>query len=160
MGEISEFSFSVRLFMRTYKWRRIDPVPWTPLAKPLNECRVAVVSSAGFVLPDQDPFDNKMKGGDPTYRLIPGDADVSTLIDAHRSESFDHTGMEDDANLVFPLDRLRELVERGRIGELAPRHPSVMGSITAPGRMMKQTAPEVASTLVEDEVDVALLVPV
>ena len=160
MGEISEFSFSVRLFVRTYKWRRIDPTPWTPVGKPLSESRVAVVSSAGFVLPDQEPFDQKMKGGDPSYRLIPADTDVSTLIDAHRSDSFDHTGMEQDPNLVFPLDRMRELVDRGRIGELAPRHPSMMGSITAPGRMIKQTAPQAANDLVEDQVDVALLVPV
>lgn len=160
MGEISEFSLPVRLFVRTYKWRRIDPVPWTPLSKPLSQSRVALVSSSGFVLPDQEPFDQKMKGGDPTYRLIPADTDVLTLIDAHRSESFDHTGMEQDPNLVFPLDRLRELVERGRISELAPRHVSVMGSITAPGRMMKQTAPDVAGALVADEVDVALLIPV
>jgi D-proline reductase (dithiol) PrdB len=160
MGEISEFSFSVRLFVKTYKWRRIDPTPWTSVSKPLSESRVAVVSSAGFVLPDQEPFDQKMKGGDPSYRLIPADTDVATLIDAHRSESFDHTGMDQDPNLVFPLDRMREMVESGRIGELAPRHPSMMGSITAPGRMIKQTAPQAASDLVEDQVDVALLIPV
>ena len=41
MGEISEFSFSVRLFVKTYKWRRIDPVPWTPITQPLSESRVA-----------------------------------------------------------------------------------------------------------------------
>jgi hypothetical protein len=35
-----------------------------------------------------------------------------------------------------------------------------MGSITAPGRLIRDTAPEAAEWLVEDEVDVALLVPV
>jgi hypothetical protein len=55
---------------------------------------------------------------------------------------------------------MRELVDSGRIGEIAPRHPSMMGSITAPGRMIKQTAPQAANDLIEDQVDVALLVPV
>ena len=35
-----------------------------------------------------------------------------------------------------------------------------MGSITAPGRLVKQTAPAAAARLVADAVDVALLVSV
>jgi len=40
------------------------------------------------------------------------------------------------------------------------RHLSFMGSITAPGRLMRRTAPEAARALQADGVDVALLVPV
>jgi hypothetical protein len=43
---------------------------------------------------------------------------------------------------------------------LAPRHLSFMGSITAPGRLVAESAPEAAQLLVDDGVDVALLVPV
>jgi D-proline reductase (dithiol) PrdB len=160
LGKLSEFSFSIRLFLKTYKWRRIDPVPWTPLAKPLTECNVALVTSAGLVMPEQDHFDESMRGGDPSFREIRGDVELSTLIDTHRSESFDHTGMEKDRNVAFPLDRLRELVERGRIGAVNHRHLSLMGSITAPGRFIKNHAPEAAEHFVADGVDVALLVPV
>lgn len=35
-----------------------------------------------------------------------------------------------------------------------------MGSITAPGRLIRRSAPEAAALLVEDEVDLALLTPV
>jgi hypothetical protein len=35
-----------------------------------------------------------------------------------------------------------------------------MGSITAPGRLIRDSAPAMADLLVEDQVDVALLVPV
>jgi hypothetical protein len=35
-----------------------------------------------------------------------------------------------------------------------------MGSITAPGRLVRRTAPQAASCLVDDRVDIALLVPV
>lgn len=111
-------------------------------------------------MPDQERFDKSMRGGDPSFREIRGDVDVAKLIDTHRSESFDHAGMEKDRNVAFPLDRLRELVERGRIGSINDRHLSLMGSITAPSRFVKQNAPEAAQRFVNDGVDVALLVPV
>ena len=160
MGDLSEFPAALRLFLRAYPWRRIDPVPWAPLPRPLADCRLALVSSAGFVAPGQAPFDETLRGGDPSFREIPADVDLATLRETHRSRSFDHRGLSRDPNLAFPLDRLRELVRAGRIGSLAPRHLSFMGSILAPGRLVRRTAPEAARGLVADGVDAALLVPV
>lgn len=160
MAETSELALKWRLFLMGYRWRRIDPVPWTPLEKPLSECRLALVSTAGLVLPGQEPFDETVKGGDWSFREVPADADVASLRDTHRSEAFDHSGVERDPNLAFPLDRVRELAAEGRIGEVAPRHVSLMGSLSAPGRFQRDTAPEVARRLVADGVDAALLVPV
>jgi D-proline reductase (dithiol) PrdB len=160
LGELREFTMKWRLFLKAYRWRRIDPVPWTPLSRPLAECRLALVSSAGFVLPDQPPFDESVKGGDPSFREIPGDVEVGTLIETHRSEVFDHSGVSSDPNLALPIDRVRELEAQGRIGSVNRRHLSFMGGITAPGRLTRDTAPEAARWLVEDGVDVALLVPV
>ena len=160
MGDIGEFALKHRLFLKTYRWRRIDPVPCTVLGKSLRECRVALVSSAGLVLPGQEPFDSGNRGGDPSFREIPADTDVSMLVDTHRSETFDHADILDDPNLAFPIDRLRELEVRGRIGSVNRRHLSFMGSITAPGRLVKYTAPEAVRTLVDDAVDAALLIPV
>ncbi|MBI2822174.1 MAG: hypothetical protein HYX74_08110 [Acidobacteria bacterium] len=160
MGKIGEFSWRVQLFLKAYPWRRIDPVPWTPLRRPLPQCRVALVSSAGLVLPGQKHFDESIRGGDPAFREIPADADLTTLVDTHRSESFDHSGVRQDPNLALPLDRLRVLQAAGRIGEINRRHFSFMGSITAPGRLIRNTAPEIARLLLQDAVDVVLLVPV
>ena len=160
MGDLNEFSFPVKLFLKGYRWRKIDPVPWASLKKPLSECRLSLVSTAGFVLPGQRPFDESIRGGDFSFREIPDHADVHQLTESQRSESFDHTGIHQDPNLAFPIDRARELAERGRIGSLNRRHLSFMGSITAPGRLNQQTAPAAAQLLVEDAVDVALLVPV
>lgn len=160
MGDTSEFSLSIRLFLKAYRWRRIDPVPNAPLRTPLADSRLALVSTAGMVAPGQEPFDDTVKGGDWSFREIPADTDSRTLIETHRSESFDHAGLAADANLGFPIDRVRELAERGRIGSLNHRHLSFMGSITAPGRLQKETAPEAARLLAADDVDVALLVPV
>jgi D-proline reductase (dithiol) PrdB len=160
MGTLNEFSIGTRLFLKAYPWRRIDPVPWAPLHKPLAQSRLALVSSAGFVTATQKPFDESVSGGDFSFRDIPSDVDIRTLVDTHRSESFDHTGLHQDPNLAFPIDRMRELAAQGRIGSINHRHLSCMGSITAPGRLVKQTAPEAARSLVGDGVDVALLVPV
>jgi D-proline reductase (dithiol) PrdB len=160
VGSTDEFSLAVRLFLKGYRWRRIEPVPWTPLGKPLSQCRLALVSSAAFVAPGQPPFDDSVRGGDVSFRDIPSAVDVHDLVDTHRSQSFDHTGLRQDPNLAFPLDRVRELVQRGRIGSINHRHLSFMGSITAPGRLVRDTAPEMARRLRTDHVEIALLVPV
>ncbi len=160
MGDTSEFSLTIRLFLKAYQWRKMDPVPWTPLKKPLSQSKMALVSSAGFVLPDQPHFDGSIKGGDPSFREIPSAVEVKTLLETHRSESFDHTGIQKDPNVGFPIDRVRELAVSGRIGAVNHRHLSCMGSITAPGRLIHKTAPPAVRLLVEDQVDAALLVPV
>jgi len=68
--------------------------------------------------------------------------------------------MEADPDLAFPLTRIRELADEGFLGEVAPRHLSYMGSITAPEHLMRESAPAGAAVLIEDQVDLALLVPV
>jgi len=160
MGDLSEFPLKYRIFLRTYGWRKIDPVPWTAVTKPLSQSTVGLVSSAGFVLPGQEPFDMKIRGGDSSFREIPSASDPALLIESHKSDAFDHSGIQADANLAFPLDRMTELQKSGRIGGVAPRHLSCMGSITAPGRLIKDTAPAAAQIFVEDQVDLALLIPV
>ena len=160
MAKTSDLSLPVRLFLRGYRWRRIDPVPFAALTRPVEQCTVGLVSSAGFVLPGMASFAKGQRGGDSSWRAIPGDADSSTLIDGHRSDAFDHRGMTSDPELAFPLRRLREFAEAGEIGAVAPHHASCMGAITATGQLVKETAPEIAARFVEDQVDVALLVPV
>jgi D-proline reductase (dithiol) PrdB len=160
MAQTSELSLTVRLFLKGYRWRRIDPVPFAALTKPVEACTVGLVSSAGFVLPGMAPFDEELRGGDSSWRSIPADADTGSFSDCHRSESFDHSGMERDPELAFPLGRLHELAAAGEVGAVAPRHASCMGSITATGRLVKETAPAIAAQFVEDQVDLALLVPV
>ncbi len=160
MGDLSEFPLKYRIFLKAYRWRRIDPVPWAPLKKSVAQSRLVLVSSAGIVTSEQKPFDNSIRGGDPSIREIPSDVDVSTLIETHRSDAFDHTGIRQDPNLAFPADRLGELSAAGIIGSLNHRYLSIMGSVTAPGRLIKRTIPQVVPKLVEDRIDIALLIPV
>lgn len=160
MADLDELPLRARLFLRAYPWRRVDPVPWTTHRRPLAACRVALVSSAGFTVAGQAPFDREARGGDPTFRRIPADSRVSALGESHRSWAFDHSGIQADPNLGFPIDRLRELRDAGVIGEVATQHLSCMGSLTTTGRLVRETAPEAVRTLVADQVDLALLVPV
>lgn len=156
----SDLPLGYRLFLRAYRWRRAADVPAARLSLPLPEARVALVTSAGLVAPGDAPFDLDVKGGDWSYRTLDRDVVLSSLGIHHRSDAFDPAPLEADRNVAFPLDRLHELAADGTVGEVAPRHLSFMGSITAPGRLQAASAPHAADALAADGVDVALLVPV
>jgi D-proline reductase (dithiol) PrdB len=160
MVRIRDLKFSLRAFARAYPWRRVDPIPVARLARPIACCRVGLISTAGLVVPGDDPFDGGIRGGDFSYRVIPSNTEVRLLEEHHRSHAFDHAGIEADRNIGLPLDRLHDMAAAGDIGEVAPRHVSLMGSITAPGRLVRHILPVVADLFIEDRVDVALLVPV
>jgi D-proline reductase (dithiol) PrdB len=127
--------------------------PWTPLRKPLRECRLALVSSGGFYLKDQPPFSEN----DTSYRLIPKDAALADLRIYHHG--YRDADVDRDPNCVFPLDRLRELEAVGVVGELAPAAISFV-TVYSARREMEERAPKVAAELVAMGVEAALLVPV
>lgn len=160
MAKLSDLKLSYRIFMEAYRYRRFDWRPGAVLGKPLERSRIAVVTAAGFHLPGQPPFDRRVRGGDTSFREIPADANLAALRIAHKSDAFDHAGIERDANLALPLDRLRELCAEGHLGGLAPRHFSFMGSISAPARLLSVSAPAVAAALAADDADAVLLTPV
>jgi D-proline reductase (dithiol) PrdB len=155
-----ELPFWERALIATYPWRRVSPVPVARLRRPVAESRVALVTTAGLVPPGAAPFDLERRGGDTSFRVIPGDMQPSILTLQHRSDAFDRAAVLADPNVAFPIDLLRTAVESGEVGCVAPRHLSFMGSITAPGRLIKEHAPAAAGLLVEDAVDIALLAPV
>ena len=133
--------------------------PWAPIEKPLTESRIAVVTTAGIHHRHQLPFDMQDPEGDPTWRAL----DTNSLFSDFRitHDYYDHRAAEQDPNIILPLDRLREFVAEGRIGELAATQYGFMGHIV--GRHLTtltgQTAPEVAGYLVRDQIDVVLLTP-
>jgi len=129
------------------------PTPWAK-APNLKDARVAIISTAGL----HRTHDNKFSGGSGDYRLIPGDIDFSDLVMSHVSINFDRSGFQQDTNVVFPLERLRELEQNGEIGSVAKWHYSFMGA-TDPTRMV-ETGPQVAKLLKEDNVTAAILVPI
>ena len=160
MVRVRDLRFSLRAFARTYPWRKVDPIPRASLARPVGRSRVGLVSTAGLVVPGDDPFDDGVRGGDYSHRVIPSDTEVSLLEEHQRSGAFDHSGIAADRNMGLPLDRLHELAVAGDIGNVAPRHVSLMGSITAPARLVRHTLPLITDLFTADRVEVALLVPV
>lgn len=140
------------------------PIPWAEVKKPLSESKVALLSTAGISMQDDEPFD--MEGerkrptwGDPSYRKIRSNAtgesvDVNHL---HIETSF----IQEDLNVALPLDRLRELVEEGRVGGMAETHYSTMGYQGADTTTLEnETAPAIAESMKREHVDLALLAPV
>ena len=146
--------------MTSYRFHSVDWLPGARLDKPLSESKIALVTTSALHLPGQSAFDNSIGGGDSSFRELPADVDVNQLRIAHRSSAFDQTGAKKDRNLVFPLDRFRELIAGGKVGALNHRHFSFMGSITAPEQLISETAPAVAGLLLQDQVDAVFLVPV
>ena len=156
MAYLRKLDHLSRFFMKFYGGQRYKTSPNTPLSLPLNECSVALITTAGFFLDGQNPFEKE----DCSYREIPNSIQTQELKDGHKSAAYDKRGIDIDANLAFPLDRFRELETEGKIGSLNRRHFSFMGSITKPHTLITQSAPEVGRMLKADDVDVAFLTPV
>lgn len=160
MADFATLPLRYRLQMALYPWRRLERTPWQPLRVPLQRARIALITSAGLFRRDVDEPFGHIRGGDPSFRVIPDDADLETLVVGQTSHAFDRGPAERDPNLVFPLEPLHRLVAAGEVGAAAARHLSFNGSLTAPGRLVSRTAPRAAELLRGDGVDVALLVPV
>jgi D-proline reductase (dithiol) PrdB len=136
-----------------YKWAHHTEAPWAPLAKPITECRVALVSSGGFYLPEQPPFQDN----DVSHRLIPKDTELARLRVFHHG--YRDRDPDLDPNCVFPLDRLRELEATGVIGGLADNAVSFVVSYSI-RRDLQERAPKVVADLQAMGVEAALCVPV
>ncbi len=130
-----------------------ESTPWVT-GPPLNRRRLALISTAGLQRRSDLPFDL----GASDYRVIPSGTPADELIMSHISTNFDRTGFQQDLNVVFPIDRLNELVEGGVIGSLATYHYSFMGA-TDPAQL-EGSARELARVMKNDGVDAVLLVPV
>lgn len=120
----------------------------------LHQRRVAIVTTSGLHVHGDRPF----QMGSADYRVIPGDTPAGRLRMSHVSVNFDRSGFQEDVNVVFPLDRLREIAAEGGIGSISDFHYSFMGA--APIRTLEPKARELAGLLKRDRVDAVLLTPV
>ena len=139
------------------------PIPWTPLPRPLAECTVALISTAGVALNADQPFDQDGERrnpwwGDPSYRVLPATAterDV-TVYHLHIDPRF----AQADLNCILPLRRLAELAAEGVVGHAAPRAYSFMGYTVQPEQLLAESLPAIVQHLRADGADAAVLVPV
>jgi D-proline reductase (dithiol) PrdB len=142
--------------------RATRPVPWAPMAKPLADCTIALITTAGVARRDDKPFDQERERqnpwwGDPTYRTIPQgvtESDVK-LYHMHIDTRFG----QGDLDVVLPMRRLAELAGEGVIGRPADTHYSIMGYQLRPQVLEGETAPAIALEMKARGVEAAALVP-
>lgn len=140
----------------SYRWaERAETPPWTPLAKPLSECRIMLIGSGGVYRSGQIAFHTK---DDTSLRVIDTAVDTSELRTAHFA--YDQADARNDPNCVFPLDRLRELTDEGVIGGLTEESYGFMGGIYSTRRLESETVPALLERCKAQEPDLVLLVPV
>ena len=140
-----------------YDWTINTDTPFTPLRKPLNECRVSMLTSGGISHHTRPPFNplakNDLRVDDVDFRATPSDFEIN---DGY----YDTRDAKRDLNVIFPIERLRELVDEGVIGSVAPRLWSgFMGRIYKRGEVVERVAPELVKELQKDKVDLFVLVP-
>ena len=143
-----------------YEWAHYADVPFQRLAKPLQRCRVALITTAAPFNPDAGdqgpgaPYNAKAK----FYAVYSGDsAQDHDLRIAHVAIDSKHTTAE-DSGTWFPLPMLRRCAAEGRIGSIAPRFH---GAPTNRSQRVtiEQDCPEILARCKADDVDAAILVP-
>jgi len=157
--------FATRQIMKAWVSRETQArrsIPWAPLTKPLGDCTVALVSTAGVARHDDVPFDQDGERrnpwwGDPTYRTIPQGTteDDVGLYHLHIDPRFGQA----DLDVVLPMRRLAELAGEGVVGRSAEIHYSIMGYQLRPEVLEGDTAPAIARHMKAQGIDAAALVP-
>ena len=163
---VDSFKFlpgSIAAYYRNLPVQREEPVPFTPLAKPLSECRFALVTTAGIHDKGKEPpFDREREKrepmwGDPTFRRISREVEQADIGACHL-----HTNNRDvlaDMNIALPVQRFLELESEGVIGSLAPTNYSFMGFQMNTAEWKERYAPEAAALMKGEGVDAVILTP-
>lgn len=138
-------------YERPYRWPRYDHVPFARLQKPLSQCRIGVVTTA-------DQAANEAQGPAPRATKLftaPNSAGGGLFTEKSWDREATHT---DDPETYLPLQRLAEHVAAGHVGSLSPRFYGVPTDYSQ-RLTIEQDAPQIERWMREDDVDIALLVP-
>lgn len=159
MGRTRDYYLAIG-YDTPYRWAHYTSAPFQPLAKPLAQSRVTIITTAAPFDPakgDQGPG-AKYNGGAKFYSVYDGDTSTShDLRISHVAYDRVHTSAE-DSGTWFPLPQRIRLAHEGRIGEIAPRF---FGAPTNRSHRVtiETDAPEILARCRADKVDVAVLVP-
>src|SRR5713226_9442279 len=135
-------------------WVESEGVPWTPLQKPLADCTLMMLASAGVHCKTDPPFQSP---NDLTFRLIDSSVDAASLTPSHPAPI--RRPGQADVNVVFPIERLRELQAEGVFRALTPHHVSILGAIKQFRELHYEMAPAIAAHVRQEGADLLLLVP-
>ncbi len=134
-----------------------DFVPLTKLSKPLSESRLTFVSTAGVQPKGSLPFDTTHPIGDYTFRRVPSDSQFEDQ-EIHQLK-YPTSGAERDLNVIFPIERLQELVRDKYVLELTDNFFSFIGYNMDAERLENTLAEDIADAVEEEKPDVVLLAP-
>jgi len=140
-----------------YEWTVNDTAPLTVPEKPLRECTVTLLTSGGVSQCAMPAFDPDARND---HRLDAVADDVGADDFQIHDSYYNHRDAEDDINCIFPIDRLRELMEEGTVGALAAHFWSgFMGRIYNRTKLIEESAPAFIEKLREDGVDILATAP-
>jgi D-proline reductase (dithiol) PrdB len=140
-----------------YRWTINETAPLAKLGKPLNRCRVAILTSGGVSRKDAPGFNPQARND---LRLDAIARDTAPHLFAINDDYYSHADADRDINCIFPIERLREMATAGVIGEVAPHHYSgFMGRIYIRSAVMNEAAPALVLKLCNESVDALVLVP-
>lgn len=120
-------------------------VPFTPFDGELAKSTIAIVTAAGVHRKDQEPFNIANELGDLGYRVFAEDVEAADLKVTHHH--YNHSDADQDINVVFPIDVLRDLQSEGFIRDVAKKHIGYMGFTMQLKAMYEGTAREIANEI-------------
>lgn len=137
--------YAAQGYEQPYEWASNDRAPFTPLAKPLSEVRIGIVTTAA--IDEEQKLQQYFAPTTPTPESV-----VTEHLSWHKGAT--HTN---DLGSYLPIDHLRTLVDEGVVGSLAPRFAGAPTLYSQ--RLTARHAAVIADGFAEDGVDLALLVP-
>lgn len=132
-------------------------IPLAKLSKPLSDARLTFVSTSGVQPRGSVPFDTVHPVGDYSFRCVPSDSKVEDL-EIHQLK-YPTSGANRDLNVIFPIERLRELVAERFIGGLTENFFTFIGYNMDAERLERTLAEDIASAVEAEKPDVVLLAP-
>ena len=136
-------------FERAYRWAHFDEVPFAPLAKPLAESKLALVTTSTIY----DRRESDPRHVDSASTVTPPERLFANDLAWDKKA----THMDDRASYL-PIEPLRELAAQGRLGALAERFHCAPTEYSQ-RRTRDADAPEILQRCRADGADIALLVP-
>jgi D-proline reductase (dithiol) PrdB len=115
------------------------------------------VSTAGVQPKGTLPFDTAHPIGDYSFRRVPSAARPADL-EIHQIK-YPTMGARRDLNVIFPIERLQELVVEGVLGGLTESLFSFIGYNMDPDRVERDQAVRIADAVVADGADCVLMCP-
>ncbi len=141
-------------YEKAYQWATNDDAPFTPLPKPLSECRVGVVTTAYFL---PDGFVYRVPSDLPRVPATATRDQIGNLDTRYLSWAKDETDTDDPGSFL-PLDQLRDLADEGRIGSVSDRFYCLPTQFSH-RQTQKRDVPQVLEWMGEDDIDVVVAVP-